>query len=410
MSAIPHPEVLDPNWLPPVPIGRRRVLERVVNWLGDPYPNEPPPFAASVVGPPGSGTSTIAGLAARRVRDALRREQLGPPAALVNVPVGGLRGTHAIATAMLQSLDSGFNGRGFPNAQILAGFLHRLQRDEKPAIVVLDNIGPATPNLTSLVKALTDPQQFLPEGAGRAPPLWLILAGRKTGVQMGGRNGPVRFPVGHQISLEPLTATELEAIVRDRAERALGRTAPPELIDGIAACAMESGFGARRAVELLRRELLGPSLPALPRPRMLATNEGPVEPRVLWAIERAMVNGRAPVGLVRAWEGRYARLEGRPSLPVTTLWRRIVRLEGSGYLRREVRVGGPGGSQSFLEVLRPFHANPRPVIRNPRAGDLVGEPWPVSPGEEAVGAVRRTLPSPSMDATGDAPSLPATSN
>src|SRR5690348_12753095 len=107
-----HPEVLTAEWLPPVAIGRRVELEQMHAHLG------PGPAmglrGALVLGGSGTGTSTVARLAARRCADTLRRDAGGPPPLLVTVRVRWCRGTQGVAGALLQRLDEGFEPRGFP--------------------------------------------------------------------------------------------------------------------------------------------------------------------------------------------------------------------------------------------------------------------------------------------------------
>src|SRR5579862_4754616 len=147
MLAVEHPEVLHPDWLPPTLIGRAAELDRLRTILGDPLPARPMPWIAGVHGPPGAGTSATARLAARRLVDAYRRERpRATPPVLVAVRVRWCAGTHGVATALLQSLDDGFSGRGFPVVEIVAGFLRRLARLGRPAVVVLDDVGPDTPD------------------------------------------------------------------------------------------------------------------------------------------------------------------------------------------------------------------------------------------------------------------------
>ena len=139
------------------------------------------------------------------------------------------------------------------------------------------------------------------------------------------------------------------------AERALGRPPASELVERIVHESIVDGGGARRALDLLRRGLVGgpppPGEGGVPwgfRPTFVE-----VETRLVRAIEVTARNREARVGDVRRCEAELARAQGARPLPVTTLWRRIVRLERAGYLRREIRPGGTGGTRSVVRVLTP---------------------------------------------------------
>jgi hypothetical protein len=355
MFPVANPEVLSNDWLAPVPISREREVQEVVRRLDAPSPVAPPPWIVAVAGAPGSGTSTVARRAAREVVERLRRSSSGPPPRVLHVRVSALKGAHGVATALLRLLDDGFDGRGFPVAEILAGVLRRLRREQRPFVVVLDDIAVGGPDLGPVLKALSEPDRFLPEGEHGLPPWWTVLAGTSEGLASSlrglGRDGGSPPPV----ELAPYPSDTLEAIVRDRAQRALGRPAPEALVAQVVATAVEEGGGSRRAVDLLRRELLGgrhgygPGF--IPREGDAAIR---IEPWVVDAIGKASQGSTARLGEVRRLEAELARRQGVEPLPTTTLWRRIVRLEQAGYVRREIRTGGAGGTRSLVRVLTPI--------------------------------------------------------
>jgi hypothetical protein len=352
--ATPFPEVLAPDWLPPVLPDRAGELAELARLLGDPYPSTAPPWVASVVGPAGTGTSATARLAARRLLEALRRERQGEAPALVRVRVAGASGTLGVAAGLLQGLDSGFEPRGFPVAEILAGFVRRLLRDRRPAVVVLDDIGPDAPDLAPVVRALLAPSRFLPEGVERPPKLWTVLAGRSEAAAAWAKLQRAGVPRDSQVTLAPAAPATVRAVVADRAARALGRTAPSDLVERVVAKTLREDRGLSRALDLLRRELIGSSVGAM------SLSTGParppdvcVEPRVLAALERATRGTTATLAEIRAWEVRLAEEEGVRPLPPTTLGRRMGRLHAAGVIRREVRPGGPGGTRSTIELVGP---------------------------------------------------------
>ncbi|HEV8049294.1 MAG TPA: hypothetical protein VGP88_01740, partial [Thermoplasmata archaeon] len=259
MYDTPHPVVLTPDWLPPFLPDRAHELAELSALLGDPYPATAPPWIAAVVGPSGSGTSATARLAARRLVEALHRESDGPMPALVRVRVAEATGTQGVASGLLKGLNGGFEPRGFPVAEILAGFLRRLARERRPAVVVLDDIGPDAPDLGPVVRALTSPGRFLPEGAEVAPTTWTILAGRSEAEASWGKIRRAGLPRTATVLLQPLAAEKIRAIVLDRATRALGHPPPADLVDRVVERCAREGRGVPRALDLLRRELLGPS-------------------------------------------------------------------------------------------------------------------------------------------------------
>jgi len=387
MLACAHPEVLANDWLPPVAIGREAEVAATVRRLDPPRPASPPPWMVAVVGPSGAGSSTVARRAAREVSDRLRATALAAPPRFLGVRVAAARGTHGVATALLQRLDEGFDGRGFPVAEVIAGVLRRLRRDQRPTVLLLDDIQVGGPDLGPVLRAIGDPDRFLPEGESGLPPLWTILAGTEEAV--GTQVGPLaeRLPVGPFVAVRSCSEPMLAQIVRDRLARSTGRPAPEPVVRRLVARAVEEGGGARRALDLLRRELLGPladrrrGLPFFSGPTVVA-----VEPRVVRAIRSAVEGATAGVGEVRRFEAELARRQGLRPLPTTTLWRRIVRLEQAGYVRREIRTGGMGGTRSVVRLLTPIDEWVTAPFRpdTPRAvGPTVGEDLGVGPSARA---------------------------
>jgi hypothetical protein len=355
MLPTPHAEVLADDWLPPVVLGREAEVQELVRRLDPPRPVAPPPWMVGVVGPRGAGSSTVARRAAREVADRVRSSGEGVLPRVIAVRTPHCRGTHGVSAALLRNLDEGFDGRGFAVLEILAGFLRRLRREGRPCVLVLDDVRPGGPEVAPILRALGEPDRFLPEGDSGIPPVWTVLAGsaeslRRTEAALRGR-----WRLGPFLRLESCDPHLLHALVEDRAARALGRSPPPELVRRAVSRAIADGGGAARAIDLLRRGLIAPafrdaSQRAAARSRGLAL---PIESRVIKAIEEALEGRAARVGEVRRFEARLARAEGAAPLPATTLWRRIVRLEQAGYVRREVRPGGEGGTQSVLRLMAP---------------------------------------------------------
>ncbi|MGD0249709.1 MAG: NB-ARC domain-containing protein [Thermoplasmata archaeon] len=350
-----HPEVLADDWLPPVPLGRQHEVDEVVRRLDPPVPRAPPPWVVGVCGPSGSGTSVVARRAAREVADRIRAGISASSPRILWVRVSTTRGAHGVATALLRRLDDGFDGRGFPAVEILAGFLRRIRREGRPTVLVLDDIGVSATDLVPALRALGAPDRFLPEGESGLPAVFTIVAGRPEALDRLDAALAGQFPFAPFIPLAPYSDRVLTAIVQDRAERALGRPVAPERVASIVARAVEEGGGARQAVVLLRRSLLGSSFGPYPPFSIASGHSGvSIEPRVVRAIGVATGGVAAHLGEVRRLEAELARSQGLRPLPTTTLWRRIVRLEAAGYVRREIRAGGNGGTQSLVRVLTPI--------------------------------------------------------
>ncbi|MCI4337478.1 MAG: hypothetical protein L3K17_09905 [Thermoplasmata archaeon] len=349
-----HPEVLGPDWLPPTPLHRRTEVERARRLLADGHPGGGPSGVA-VVGSSGSGTSTVARWAVRLVAEDLPRITPGERPLIAAVRVRQCHGAQGVATALLQRLDAGFNGRGFHVTEIMAGFLRRLRREGRPTFILLDDLGPAVGDLSLVIRALTEPDRFLPEGEEELPPCWVTLAGPPEATGVWTALARCRFPAAHRVTLQPYSATARAEILADRAQRALGRSPPPEWLGRVLHRVERQGLGIAAAMEVLRHELVGPvpwSIATSSGQR--ETNENRIEPHLLAALAR--IDERRPVTIaeLRRWEAESAQAAGARPLPATTFWRRIVRLESIGVVHREVRSGGPGGTRSVVGLLQPI--------------------------------------------------------
>ena len=381
--ALPHPEVLAAEWLPPVPLGRAREIDEVGRRLAERLgPRAGSPLA--VVGPAGCGTSTTARLALRALA---RRPANGGalPPLVAQVRTRRTRGTASVAAALLQTFDPGFDPRGFSTREILAGFLRRVRRDRRPALLLLDDLDVAGPPLLPILRALEQPGTWLPEGAAGLPALGVVLAGRPEAVDRlahGYRRGIDR------IRLEAWDDRAIAGLVSDRIARALGREPPPGVAERVVEHARGLGRGAAGALDALRRELLGP---AAQRPGSVYRPVGPgsrllIERHLLEVLQRLRPGETIRYAELRDHERRQALAERSPPLPATTFWRRILRLEQEGYLRREIRLGGLGGTRSSVRLLTPVERLPadRPVPGTPRAS--AGSD--VSPAGSAWGGAR----------------------
>ena len=328
----------------------------MVRWLDEPVVARSHAGMAIALGPRGSGTSTLARLAARAWAEA--RPASGDSAIPLQVVIrpGEVHGAQGTAGELLRALDPDYELRGFPVSELLAGFLRRIRSSHRPAVVVLDDLGPGAPDLSRLVSGLVDPDGFLPEGGNGIPPIAVVLAGSPEGLRAIAKTKPPRLLAVHTVRLLPYTEGELTSIVRDRAERSLARSVPVEWVERVVRRAVRDNGSATRAVELLRRELVGRDVSELGPvyPTSGPDPEITIEPPLLSALGQLEEGVPVRIGELRNRATDLARTHGESPLPATTFWRRIIRLERAGLVRRTVRTGGSGGSLSTVALVRPM--------------------------------------------------------
>ena len=351
MFALAHPETLSIDWLPPTLPARGLALSQALRALQP----EPPAGRArllAIEGPHGSGTSAVARQVLRQWLGRTDGRACQSGGRTLTVRVRPAHGPASVAAALLRHFDPGFVSRGFPAMEILAGCLRRVKREGGPAAILLDDIDPAAPPLGPIVRGLASPHRFLPEGDDGIPPLTVILAGQPGALQRVRRMSGLAVP---RVVLAPYALSELRTIVSERIARALGRESPAGLAERIARQAHDEGRGASRALDLVRRELVGSSAtrpgsvyrPVNLDPRLL------VEDHLVQALAETSRSSDVRLARLRARERALAHAMGLSPLPPSTLWRRLIRLEQAGYLRREVRTGGRGGTQSRVHLLLP---------------------------------------------------------
>ncbi|MHB1434705.1 MAG: Cdc6/Cdc18 family protein [Thermoplasmata archaeon] len=353
MSAVVHPEALLEQWVPPVAIGRAREIEATVNGAESSREGPSRPGIVVVLGPPGSGSSVVGRWAARRLADRYRALSPDGRVRIAHVPTRLYRSPHGIACALVRSYDEGLDGRGFPWGDLLAGFLRRVRRDGRPTVTVLDDLRLAGPDLLRLIRALGEPERFLPEGDSGLPPFFTILTGTPEGLRLLDREGVGRWARAVTVRLAPYPEERLREIVADRMVRTTDRTAALSKAAEIAHRSFQEGGGARRAIELLRREFGVREPVGEPETPGRSSSARVIEPHLRQALASALSEGSCEVGELRRWEALWAQRAGRPPLATTTFWRRTVDLERRGWLRREVRCGGIGGSRTRLVARRP---------------------------------------------------------
>ena len=374
MTTVVHPEALLEQWIPPVAIGRAREIDATVAEAESSREGPSRPGLAVVVGPPGSGSSVVARWAARRLADRCRARSPDGGIRIAHVPTRLYRSPHGIASALVRSYDAGLDGRGFPWGELLAGFLRRVRRDGRPTVTVLDDLRLAGPEMLRLIRALAEPERFLPEGDPGLPPFYTILAGAPEGLRLLAGEGVGRWARCRPIRLDPYPEERLREVVADRMVRATDRPADLARAAEIARQSARDGGGARRAIDLLRQEYGVREVVGGPDQARASGGMASLEPHLRRALVAALSTGSCDVGELHRWEVLWAERTGRPPLATTTFWRRMVDLERRGWLRREVRCGGVGGSRTRLVARRPVEewitARPGREIRP--ADGLVG--------------------------------------
>jgi hypothetical protein len=291
-----------------------------------------------------------------RRRASTVRSPNGEPGSLVAVRVRWCAGTTGVAGALLRHYDAGFREQGFSIAEIMAGFLRRATRQGRSVTVVLDDLSAGCPEIGPVVRALTAPERFLPEGVDHAVPIALILAGTSGARGAASQIAREGLPPPRHFHLPAYPPEVIRRIIAERYAVAVGAEPADALVERLAGRVELEGRGASRALELLRRELLEEeSIPRMVpvRPERWASATF-LEPHMAAALAATGVGVVVELGALRATAGRLARSSGERPLAPTTFWRRIVRLEQAGLLTREVRSGGQGGSRCQLRLLGPL--------------------------------------------------------
>jgi hypothetical protein len=401
MGPLSVPPPLHSRWTPAYPIVRSDAVERVARALAHGSAPAGPAFAA-VLGPPGSGRTTVAILGARAWADGIRRAGQRPPRAL-RVRIPECRGTAGVAAALLREWDPSFGGRGYSTVELLRGFLRRVGRDGSGAVVVLDDFGPDAPDLARVVSALIGPRGLPGPGTAATPPMALVLVGRSHALR-----GLPALPNGEDprlrsVSLEPYSVEELVAILRDRLARVGSHGMGEGELARLAERAHRDVAPATRALELLRAALGFAPEDAPARSGRDARELLRLEPWFLMALAAECRGGAADLTAIRRREAAYARARGVRPLATTTFWRRIVRLEDEGWLRRAVRNGGPGGTRSVVRLAESARVRLEAITRRESPRD----DGPAAPGPAPYEAARPTPRSPTGPAR-PAPPIPPT--
>ena len=338
--------VIKRSWKAPLLVGREKLLavqeQTVRNALagGD-------RAAVSVVGPRGSGTSSIAECAVATFSERF----LGRKAPLVlRVDTSQCRTPGLLVKALFRQIDPAIQLGGASTEFLSMLLLRRLRSLARSALVWLDQVH-ATGEFGRVARALARPQEVLPEGTDGLPPLLLVASGSREIVPEVADTVRVAAP--------PLQGADLLETLRARAALAFQTPPLPEVLRAWADLTVASGWGLAMVGDLLveagaraeargsfRVELQDVALPSsLPRHGRDAEGFGQTILEVL----------RTATGSLTAGELRRRVAEGCTSSGMRAptparLWRHVVGLERKGIVRREVRLGGSGGSRTLVSL------------------------------------------------------------
>ena len=340
------------TWVPPILIGRDEVLSELeIQVLSGLTPGGR--IAVSISGPRGSGTSSVAAHLVATAKDRLERPGAKGIPLLLRVDASAHRSPSALVTALFHEIDPGYDGRGVSAEFGLLLFLRRLRTIGRPAILLLDQIG-ARMDLSRVLRPLARPNRLMPEGAPGLPTLLVVAAGERDA-----------FPEDVEAirsRLTPLDHHDLCRAIQVRANLAFQSPPSRDAVEAIARVSVARGWGLSMVGNLLaeagrRAESRGAShveavdvgLPAnLPRHGADAEGFDVALLEVLRGASEAFSVGELRLSLAARCEesGIRAPTQAR-------LWRHLVALERRGVVRREVRLGGEGGSATLVSMAGP---------------------------------------------------------
>lgn len=397
MSFWRDPRALHADWNPPALVGRQALLRELGELL--PVPCHSHARATLVLwGSRGAGTSSVAQHFVRRAHDMWWNSYRASPPLLLRADLSAGHSPCAAVGSLFRGIDPDFETRGSSTELLSLLLLRRIRTLHRPTLIWLDQVREGSPGTSRVLRPLLEPGRMLPEGDAGLPPYVVVTSGEVDPTSDLPELAEARstFPFLRR-RLPALSPEEVLQALENRARAAFALPPEPEALIAIGELLLSRGWGLGLAAATLeasarRAQARGSSRLGL---QDVAPPSDPVEPRrTARALDSCIVEslvaslpGRAQRGIslreLRRNVQERCRREGIGVPSPARLWRHTIRLERSGILRREVRIGGRGGSSS--RFLLPDLPSPCP---------------PVSPGEN---------PSPlaPTEPSGPAPPTPA---
>ena len=337
---------LAPAWGPSTLVGREEIISRLETSIlsGLTLRNR---VAVSILGPRGSGSSTVAAHLVATAKNRLTRPGSKGTPLLLRIDASACRSPSALVSALFREIDPLYDGRGASTEFGALLLVRRLRTLRRSAILWIDQVGAKASHVDRVLRCLAHPERLLPEGPAGLPTMLVVTSGE--------RNPFPEDPSVVRADLAPLSMRDMCRAITARANLAFNTSPPTDTVEAIARLSVAHGWGLSMVGEFLaeagrRAEARGAlgveaedvALPAQV-PRRGADAEG-----FAAAILEVLQEARGPISvgeLRRRVEARCAEL-GLRAPTQARLWRHLVALERKGVVRREVRMGGTGGSRT----------------------------------------------------------------
>jgi cell division control protein 6 len=354
----------DPAFLPGQLVHRESQLRELESYLS-PLLKEPPLAAkALIVGPRGSGKTTIS----RRLVNRYLAENPEAMGFVVNCRIEGSEYNVAMRMLIQSRLASRFI-RGVSKEEILISFIESLSEVKDPVLVVLDDADSLLVKGKSyLISSLLRSHEGFEAAASK---LGLVMTMRSVVV-----DSSFDVTVLPTVRLTPYVASELRDILAARARVALSPGSYDDEILSMIADAARTTGDARYAIEVLARACrmaeatgLGRVLPEHVRrglsilPNFPSQSEmsllSDLQRDVLMAIINCLQGTDASFVTTGDLESSYRRYcEGLGKEPVahTRLWETLESIESLGLIKKSVKSFGRRGRTSVVSLLAPASA------------------------------------------------------